>query len=394
MSPFFDDLESQLRGAAHDQVAARHAGRLARLGERLHRGVRSGGLARRLGTVVGALAVVAVVVVVMVVAIPRHHASAPGSVPAHPTPAQLLQLPPKQLQHLYAYIARATKPVQSSAACRQGRSDDTPLHRDPPAALTRQIGVLRRPATSADRGIPRGYLSGLGARVYSGHVRLARSAGGVRYWLIPALTRPGAGGVSLHCLALVQRAVDRTLPSIPRADRADTRALMAATIHAARTLLKPGPEVCLVAAARHGSTGSCEALRSIGTWLGVDSQVQQSRAIAMITTDAVRSVSVTFSSERGRRAVSATARSNLALVVPPRGYPRIAEVVWRGDHGRVLRRIDTSNARQELCRREPSVCLLLRGGIAVGSGSSSTSTSTSASESTPSAPSKRGGSQR
>jgi hypothetical protein len=376
MSPFFDDLEAQLRAAAEARTeGATRRSPFTRAGDALHRLSGSGPLGagrRRLPAVAGVLAVIAVVALVLVL-IPRHHASSPAPGTGHPTPGQLLQLPPGQLQHLYGYIAKATKPVLASAACRQQRSDTSPIHEAPPAALTHNLAVLRRPATAADVGLPHDLLSGIGASVYAGHVRLATTAAGVRYFVIPALSTPrSSGDPTAHCLALEQQAVRGALPSIPRADRASVQTLMTATIRANRKYLGPGPEVCLAAEAHHSSDVTCQTPRLSGALVGLD-QVQDGRTVAMLVPDGARSVSVTFTSNGRRQTVTAPVAGNTAVLRSRSESPDITLVVWRGVDGQVIKRVSPAGAYRQACAREPGLCLLFHGGVTSGQTSSSSS---------------------
>jgi hypothetical protein len=165
----------------------------------------------------------------------------------------------RQLRRELAYITAATQRVQSSATC-QVRQPSTPsvVHGSPSPALLSALGVLRRPATPADR-LGAASLEGI-PDTYAGYTRRAVATHGTAYYIVPARTDPATWSPSSRCFALQEAALARALPTIPAPFRAPTRALQAKLIAYARNLVARAPRdtLCLVTVGPgNGSGAAC-----------------------------------------------------------------------------------------------------------------------------------------
>ena len=90
-------------------------------------------------------------------------------------------------------------------------------------------------------------------------------------------------------------------------------------------------------------------------------------------------MSVRYEQSGHRQTVRAVVVGNLAVLRAPSGDARTTRIVWHGAGGRAVRTIDPPATYRNTCRRQPGVCLLLRGGFGVGTGSGSSSSESSAS---------------
>ncbi|HET8976542.1 MAG TPA: hypothetical protein VFN87_00195, partial [Solirubrobacteraceae bacterium] len=183
MSRFFDDLERQLHAAAsaRSRPAAGPADAEApRRRGWLRRGLRGApaavAVAVTLAVVVGALLLLA--------HRPRPAAPATASSPLSGLGAILTRTPHARLMRELAFIRAATQGVQRSPACRlRNQFAVSYIHGSPGSDLLSILGVLRRPATPADR--LRSSALGSGADIYAGYVRRAAVLDGVGYYIVP-----------------------------------------------------------------------------------------------------------------------------------------------------------------------------------------------------------------
>ena len=245
MSPFFDQLEDQLRSAARARAGGHEAPPARRPGRRwLHAGLRA---APVLAAVLVALVVVGGALVLL-----RHHGrgtpSPSGTPPTGPGLASMLaHTPQRRLHRELSYIAAATHSTLDSRACRLRQPTGvSTIHGTPGPALVSALGVLRRPATPADRLDP-AVLAGT-PDVYAGHARRALTANRVSYYIVPARYDRSASVPSDRCFALQIAALHQALPKLPSALRDQTRVLQAGLIAYAQRQAARAPRdtVCLV----------------------------------------------------------------------------------------------------------------------------------------------------
>lgn len=377
MTSLFDQLEQQLRDAAHERVAARGP---VRRGGHPRAWLRAG--ARTVPVAVALVTTIAVVAVALVLA---HHSSAPTPAPGGGEPAGLPAIGSARARRELVYIRRATAATLKSPACTT-RAPEQPavLRGTPSPALRSALAVLRRPAGPQDHLSPQA-LEGI-TGIYPGAERLARVTRGVTYYLVPVRTDPGAGQPTLRCLAAQRTALRQALPSIPHALRAQTQALQTELIAFDRRLISSPPQdgVCLLTRMRGGGGSSCsETLAQIRRGTG---GLQESEyTYTDVVPDGVATVSLRFAAHDGRAAqtVSSPVVGNLfvASAPGPHALPGAAQpsvVEWRAADGRVLHRFLAPTSLAATCRHRLAACLALYGSGVEEQASSSSSTTASA----------------
>lgn len=384
MSPFFDELEGQLRSAAETAAGARN--------DPHDRGPRR--RRRWLPVRMDLAPVLASVVVVVVVGAAlvllgrgsRHQPTPPAAPPPHTGLAALIaKTPRKQLQREFAYIAAATRGVEASKACQvQQPTGVSFVHRTPDPQLLSLLGILRRPPTSADR-LNREVFAGI-PDVYAGSIRRSFSAGGESYYLAVSGFDRAASIPSDRCLALQTQALADYLPKIPPALRTATVELQTGYIAWARNLYTRGPRdgICLLGIGRN-ETGSMCGITAAEIKAGMSPSNDQG-VFSGIVPDGVAKVTLSFPAADGRppRSVTGPVLGNVyAIHVPgaPQNPPQPA-VTWRSPNGHVIKTIPAPTAAMQraACQKQPITCALIQdGGMSESSTSSSgTATATAA----------------
>jgi hypothetical protein len=379
MSQFFDDLEAQLRAAAHAQTEAPHGAERPRP---RRRATRSG--ARAIPLAVAVAVTVAVVVVALTLHSTPHpraaatgsHSGPPavtaatgvhvgppvigppigpggqGSVSAPMKATPLGHLSPQQ-EHDLKYIFAAQATAMKSSACgapplpRQTVSDGPP-----PSTLLSMLGVLRRPATSADTlDIPhtsRPLLPTGAADIYVRYVRRARVKDGVSYYVTPVGRLVSSAAFSARCAARQKAVLRSDLHTIPAGERASTVALQARLlpIFMRGGQAPPGAGICIndFTAAFTGG-GSCETASQIAK--GVPMYTDGSTLIGVVP-DGVASVAFHYRAGQGLPAV--TVATDVVGNVYAVSIARVAggtagfspDITWRSASGRVIKTISTS----------------------------------------------------
>jgi hypothetical protein len=314
MTDFFDQLESQLARAADARAGSASRRRLS-----VPRWIRS--------LPVLAAAGVAVVVVVGALAL-LHHGSAVnaanGPVPASELTAGVPYFRKAMLQErsCWAGVRKPALPATSTGS--------------PGSGLLSLLGVLRRPATAADR-LPRSLQDGPDARgIYVHYIRLARVSGGISYYILPAEAVQNQGGIPDRCWALVLAAVKAELPRVPSADRSATLALAERQITFARRARRSaGPGVCLLAASANGNAGTCGATAQELKQGGL---VAGEARLSGIVPDGVAKVTVDYPAAGGRpaRTVTADVVGNVFVTSLDAGGAARPRLVWRSPAGSVI----------------------------------------------------------
>jgi hypothetical protein len=398
MTSFFHDLEDQLRTAAHQRVSGAGAPGDGPRGPKRGRG-RWGWLAGGARAIPLALAVaVTLAVVVGALVLLGHRGGQPPMPPASGNPANAFaalieRTPTARLRQEYALLGAATRKLQGSAVCRVPQPRHVPqIHGEPGHALLSTLGVLRRPATAADRlpadSLPTG---GAGLAVYAGAMRRAATIGQTRYYFVPVREDPAAYIPSARCLALQNDTITKALPTFPAALRGDIRDIGAALVAYERELATKPPvdEVCEVTVQRNGGGNSCsetpQEIRN-GTFPGDDNGT-----FSGIVPDGVASVTLSLPATAGRaaRSVTATVHGNVYAVHAGAGRtaePGSATITWRAADARVLKTysVPAQLTLKTLCREHPDACLsaaLVLGGTTSSAGGSSASSSSSSSSS-------------
>jgi len=375
VSPFFDELESQLRSAAHGVAGGPDAPRAGRRRRR----PRFWPARLDLAPVLASVVVVLVVGAALVLLGRAGHQSSPP--PASPPPtaglaALIEKTPQKQLRHEFSYISAATKRVLASSACQvQQPTGGSFVPGTPDPTLRALLGVLRRPATAADRLNP-GIFVDI-PDVYAGSVRRAFTAGGASYYLAVAGVDFAQSIPPAGCFALQERALADYLPKIPPALRAQTQALQTGYIAYARNVFAHAPrdEVCLATTGRGDNGASCD-LTAAQIKSGVPPS-EDNGVFDGVVPDGVASVTLAFPAAHGRpaRSITARVRGNVyAIRIIGEGRPPPEPgVTWRSAQGRVLRSVapPTLAAERAACRADLVACTLIQdGGVSVRSSSS------------------------
>jgi hypothetical protein len=368
MTSFFHDLEDQLRTAARERTTAAHpGGEAVRLPSRRRRRWLAGGA--RLAPVALAVGVALAVLVGALVLLGHRGGNAAGVPAARPASHGIATLvrntPPPQLHRELILIGNATRKVLSSPACRVTQPLTAPqIHQAPGAALLSTLGVLRRPATAADRLAPRfTSMAGAGVSVYAGAARRVGTAGRTTYYLVPVRRDPAAAFPSARCFVLQQAALEKALPHAAPALRGPTRELDQAFLAHDRSLaaMPPADGVCVVTVQGGGSGSAClDTVPEIrhGVIPGDDNGT-----FAGIAPDGVTSVTLSFPAMAGHRGRSFTApvHDNLYAAHAGSSEPLRAGspvVTWRARGGHVLRTYSEPSPMsvQQVCKQHPSAC--------------------------------------
>jgi hypothetical protein len=354
MTDFFTALEAQLHEAAKDRVAH---GRRRRRGVPDWRGGVPGwrggvpgwrggipdwlrGAGRALPVAAGVALALAVAVIALVDA--GHHS---GSVQRAGTP------PGPALRQEWAYIGQASRHARKTAACRPPELAVASTLRSISPALLSTLGVLRRPATPADK-LPaalRGAAKAQTRGVFARFIRLARVTDGISYYIVPAAADGGSPPpLTPRCAAAMRSALHAELHSIPEPLRAPTLALqrrLLITDTRGRAQTADGV-VCLLVDGPGGAGGTCGASVQDISRYGLLSGL---RAVSGIVPDGVVSVVLRYPAANGNpaRAVTADVVNNVfaASGPPVSSQARQPTIVWRDHSGTTIRTVPPSAPR-------------------------------------------------
>ncbi len=258
------DLERGLRAGLYKDGSARPLGPLTRaLAAHGVPRVASGARGGRMGHIF-ATAVVAIAILVAggAVALLAGHQQSPtghrGSRPPHRTPPVApsrgahRRASPQQIREL-SYITGAQHRHTKDPACRT-RGELSPRgpavnEGTPSATMLSVLGVLRRPATAADR-LPAGFYrhgrllaDRISNDVYVRYIRLARVENGVSYYIVPVATigsPPPPAHTLARCYAEQMSALRRQMSRAPASTRTATLSLGAGC---SPSNAPPGPRV-------------------------------------------------------------------------------------------------------------------------------------------------------
>ncbi len=369
MTSFFHDLEDQLRAAARERtsgVGAPSPETAPRRGRRWR--WLAGGA--RLVPVAMAVAVTLAVVLGALVLL-GHRGGQPPAPPASGGPdsafSALVQKTPKaQLKREFALISAASNKVERLPACRTKPLNQPRIATGAPAqALLSTLGVLRRPATPADRVDPGRFgLGGPGMTIYPNAARRALITAGRTYYILPIHVAASGAYPSARCFTLEQQALRQALPTIAAKLRTPTLALQAAFIDYNRRLsAAPAQDgVCVLASFGRASSTDCgEPLSAIRRPI---IPTDDGGAYSGVVPDGVGWVTLRFPATASHAAISVTGvvRDNLFVARPPAGVaPTVSAeptVVWRGDDGKVLKSFTPPSpaALRKLCLERPEAC--------------------------------------
>lgn len=338
MSNFFEQLEGQLLAAAGAQVQGAGHRRWNRL--------------RHSAGFLPILASVAVVVAVLVVALTTlvHGPTAPHQSAAHAPPAGS---PPPLTRPERRYLREATTAAHRTPACGHLQARRPAISNGSPnPALLSTLGVLRRPETRQD-SLPRG-LAGqietsqgpIDRSVYIHHVRLARVAHGISYYLVPVVALSGRRAALENCYHAIRMAVQAELPRIPARLRAP---ILAYEAWGQTVVRRIGQEedtdgVCLVFSAAGGRGGLCAASASdIKRW----GMIAPFGLLSGVVPDGVATVTVDYSAMTGKPAQTASSRvvGNIFVTTLRQSGGRQwrLSMTWRSSDGRIVKHVAASS---------------------------------------------------
>lgn len=322
------------------------------------------GSRRRLGfghvAVAAGIGVAVVVAVLALVLVGHRHGQTPA---ASQHRSQAPPGPPSQGTLAYYLNAAYQTTVKRDPACgltpRDRGGTTTVSDGAPSRALLSAFGVLRRPATAADKLPQNDYEDGLLRVVDVRYIRRARVVNGVSYYLIPGQAPPPPGAMPLRCFSEQRAALQSLVGSLPATKR--TAIIHAGTQMLARErraqLEQPrGPYAGIdFAGIGPGGGGSCcERASRIPDHVSILLSIGKTTTIASgVVPDSVASVSLYYAKTpsqnvstiiaKATRVITAAAINNVYVVkFANHGRPEPSAVVYRTATGAVLRGFDTN----------------------------------------------------
>jgi len=277
--------------------------------------------------------------------------------------------------------------VLASPVCHHQLTTPSFVHGTPDRSLLSILGVLRRPATPADRPNP-SVFDGM-TDVYSGSARRAFSAGGESYYVAVAGFDQAASIPSSRCFALQANALAQYLRKIPSALRKPTQELQAGYIAYARNLFSHGPRdgVCLIDVGLVVNGASCGIT---ATQIKENATREDDNGVFIgVVPDGVASVTLAIPAAHGQpsRSLTGRVRGNVYAirVAGPGEQPIEPAITWRSANGRVLKSIPapTPAMKRAACRQQIVLCTLLQYGTSTSTSSGGGQTSTTATHAAP-----------
>lgn len=245
----------------------------------------------------------------------------------------------------FSYIRAAKQKVFRSAACRNRGPRFPRSASSPSAALRSVLGVLRRPATAADR-LPHSLQGAGNARgIYVDYIRLARVKNAVSYYIVPAASLFPGRTLPASCYAAMVAALRAELPQIPVQLRVPTLSLQAQLIARQRRFAEQaaGGGICLMFDGANVSGGTCGATASEIEQSGLTSSFGP---LSGVVPDGVVTVTLHYPASNGLAARTATSdvvgnvfvtsirRSDRGDLGPA--------VVWRSAQGKIIKTVPAS----------------------------------------------------
>lgn len=265
--------------------------------------------------------------------------------PGGPQSGSLGSLGGYQRQEL-SYIRAADQKVFRTPACRN-RGPAVPLvsHGSPSGALRSALGVLRRPATAADR-LPHSLQSAGDARgIYVDYIRLARVKNGVSYYIVPAASLSPGRMLPAGCYAAMVAALRAELPQIPVRLRAPTLSLQGKLIARQRRFAKQAAAggICLMFNSPKVSGGACGATASEIKQRGMLSSFGP---LSGVVPDGVATVTIHYPASNGlaARTVASDIVGNVFLTSIRRSNRGDLgpAVIWRSAQGKIIKTVPAS----------------------------------------------------
>lgn len=272
--------------------------------------------------------------------------------PSNPPP------PPPSQTTLTSYLNAAYREtVSRDPACARpvrgfGPGTGTVSEGAPSRALLSVLGVLRRPATSADRLPPRvgNGTFGSDSIVYTRFIRRARVVDGVAYYVVPERVQPAPNAVPLRCYTEQRAALESLVASLPATKGAEIMRSGTQTLGQERQAsvgLPTGPYDGIEILSGDGAT-CCDGVSSLAHQVSIGTTGQTAYGLVA---DGVAYVTLYYARTdsqdpltiiaKATHTITATVSDNMYVVdVGQSGRP--AAVVYRAANGAVLRRFDTN----------------------------------------------------
>lgn len=248
---------------------------------------------------------------------------------------------PLQARALY-HLRLAYMHARQSGACASTRATVTEtLGGAPSQALLVDLAVLRKPSTATDT-LPRSLRGNAPSGRFVHYIRLAASAGGVSYYIVPSSSASRFIGLvtSTRCMTAEMTAVHTETRRVPKAVRARTLALATRAIAQQRLMQQrqTGDGVCLLFAGHdHEGGGTCGATAGDLEKWGLTSTMG---TIAGIVPDGVAAVIVHVPADDGLHAATVRAKvvNNVFItsIAESFGYRRQPRVIWLSAGGKVI----------------------------------------------------------
>lgn len=328
---------------------------------------------------VGALTAVLVALAIVAGALialghqPHNPSPSPGGspLPAAPPVSVRPHLSPTESRYITA-ASRTT--AARDHACRNVTTPEL-TNGSPSRALTSRFAILRRPPTAAGRlrrllhdrhayGPARN--EGVGQELYLNQIRLARTAFGARFYVIPAENVSGARGVPARCRHEQVVALNHHVSRLPRHQRNQIAAAQTRYLAYLRYLARHPAGVCATfvpAGARRldlADNLGCATLADFGRWgvlADADAVLPHATVFWTVVPDGVAKVTWGFATGTGglKHPVHLTARpvNNVAIAKVPystphrSGFPSIIELT--SANGDVIKKIHVTPNMITLC---------------------------------------------
>ncbi len=333
----FPEFEQELRRVSRRAADATDTDPRVRRMARLRR-VRT---ATAMLPIAASIAVAVAIAAIAIVALGHHHAGdLQHSVAAGPSQ-----------RHELRYIQNANRRASRTAACRDsGRPLPSVTNDSPSKSLLRVLGVLRRPARTADT-LPGSLRSGHSVGdMYPNYVRLALVKDGVSYYIVPVASLAPSRGASPACYQAHRAALKAELPRIPPSERAATLAFQNRQIAGAQRLQAKQNRggVCVLTESRYEENGACDASASIAQ----QGLLTDYGLLSGIVPDGVATVTARYAPTRTSRAHVVTTRvvGNVfatSLKIPHNTVDLQPTLIWRAADGTILKTIPASDRKPD-----------------------------------------------
>ena len=246
-----------------------------------------------------------------------------------------------QTRALY-YLGLADQHARQSGACARPTAVPETERGAPTPALLAALAVLRNPRAVADE-LPGSLRGNAPSGRFVQYIRLATTAGGLAYYVVPSSSPSRMPLVTSQCIAASVTAADNEVRRLAAPLRARVLDLIARLATRERETLarQTGDAVCLLFAGHDTGGGTCGATAAdVRDW----GLVSVLGPLAGIVPDGVATVTIHYPAGDGLRAVTASTKvvNNVFVTSITRafGTRRLTPtILWRSASGRVLKTV-------------------------------------------------------